>query len=494
MIKGKFYTGLTSEMMARSRVVNRQETNFFWPDESKMEAVQTRKERASSLQPTSNANNNIISNNKNNNNSGNGLGRSESIEIKPKELFLKQLSSGIEFFDNVDAKTPESRRRRFKKIDNINLTNNDNNYQPEKKKLETFSSKIEFYDYDEPVKNLSRSKDTDKSIKNAEKEQPIPSIKVDTNLRKSESPDVNKKRITFQADASKSNEKTTKGILKNNSVDEKKSSIESNVVEVKPLHKRGLLPKNLSKSVENISKMSGTVENDVKSSKTVANKTEPLSAIIKEVNNLNLNEEKPRKYDRNHSSVFEKSERPKDSRYETQQPRAQRHQEYSPRRYDEGRRDYRDAEHRERYDEYDGRDYYDRYEPPQRVSYSMPREMYEARRYRENSYRMDNRPVRDARADGDRDDRRLRNEYQSNVEADQDRDSKFYEERPHRTQPYDDYKEYGRVASSRPPRNVPHHLRTSILTNGLPRPQSQRPISVRNSAVTRVGVGLPDYE
>lgn len=551
MINGKFYTGLTDQMMSRSRIVNRQETHFFWPDESKMEAVQTRK----GARPTNSINNNDRSA-KNNNNymtTSNNLSRIDSPEIKPKELFRKQLSSGIEFFDNVDAKTPESRRRRFKKIDNINLNHSETTpYQPEKKKLETFSSKIEFYDFDdEPIKPLKS--DPVKSMKSGPTKMAANSIgtkqinKTDTfkteseaNPRKSESPDVSKKRITFQADAQKSTaEKATKSILKNASVDiDKSSSVESKVVEVKPLHKRGLLPKNLSKSVENLSKMAAVIENDVKAQKSSSNRPETLSAIIKEVKSLNLStpERRPTpKYDADAVDYDERSDR----RHDRGRPLpAEQRREYSPRQNDEysERRDYRDAEYRDRYDDYDGRDYYDRYEPAPR-----PRDVYETRRYRESSHRIDDRPVRGGRGahmddrgyrpGSYRDDRgdRYSGDSRSSVNSSQrndrgsaystqrdDRSSRYATQRDnrdsgfstHRDDRYDEhlnradtspqYEEtlegYGHVASSQPAKNLPHHLRTNILSNGLPRPQSQRPLSVRNSAVTRVGVGLPDYE
>lgn len=560
MIKGKFYTGLTSEMMARSRIVNRQETHFFWPDESRMETVQSRKVRASSILPTTSSNNNNSNSapTKSNNNNNNSFDRCDSIEIKPKELFRKQLSSGIEFHDNVNAKTPESHRRRFKKIDNINLNNNDNNYQPQKKKLETFSSKIEFYDYDdepiptmkkESVKNATRSKiDEKKSVdtksasrsfdvrnssnsvddKHAKSEidQPLAS-KV--GARKIESPDVTKKRITFHADA----EKTTKGILKNSSNDDKSTETESNVVEVKPLHKRGLLPKSMSKSVENITKMTRAVENDMKTQKNEPKKAEALSAIVREVNNLNLTSEKarPAKYEDDDlyrgrdGGRYGKGEvlagrRP----IEDRRPIAERRREYSPQRHDDytERREYRDVDHRHRHDDYDGRDYNDRYEDPrQRGSYSMPGESYEPRRYRPVSHRIDEQPVHGSRNSShrtsdygmhrDERDAGHRDVYRSRIEPDRfdnlrpDRSVRAnhrptdYYDKPlasHRSPHFgdDNIEDYGYVASSQPARHLPHHLRTNILSNGLPRPQSQRPVSVRNSAVTRVGVGLPDYE
>lgn len=488
MIKGKFYSGLPSEMMARSKAVNRQATHFFWPDESDAESVTPRSRRTTSKSTP-------ISTNNNNNNQTN----SAQTDFTPRDLFRKQLSSGIEFYDNVNAKTPESRRRRFKKIDNINLNNNnDTNFQPEKKKLETFSSKIEFYDF-EHENNAKNEKPVKSKMVNETRKEEIKTI--------NESPEVAKKRISFQE---KPVEKT-KSILKNS---EEKSQVEK--VLVKPLPKRGLLPKNLSKSVENISKMAKNFdETDAKTDK----KSEKLSAIIKEVKNMNLSHDRPRTklddYDREDRDPYYRGA----DRIETRRNYIERdYGSQYPDRYDD--RGYRDSEYRyrneernesykpnRRFNDYDDRGdrdgYVDRrYERSQRISYSQPRDSYE---YRERTRRIEESPIRsrDApiRRDYDRD-------YDQNYEIESrrgrvtpTRDAKpisrkpidpYYEEQPIRTTRRDD-SEYSSCIS-RKPKIIPQHLRTNILFNGRVQPQAQRPISVRNSAVTRVGVGLPDIE
>lgn len=467
MINGKFYTGLPSEMMARSRVVNRQETNFFWPDESHMESVSSKPKRTPSkvTSPIVNYNNDTT----------------DSTDIKPKELFRKQLTSGIEFYDNVNAKTPESRRRRFKKIDNVNLNNNrDNHFQPEKKKLETFSSKIEFYDFE--------TKPDARNERKIKIEQPVEPMKkaVEEVIMKKESPEVNKKRISFRTE--------TKGILKKSDGAEK--------VVVKPLPKRGLLPKNLSKSVENISKMAkSAVEDDIKGNK----EPEKLSTIINEVKQLNLSQDRKQNYDRyepdddyyRRSSKNSYEPRRNDEEYsgrhsEKYETRGGYRDEPDYYRYEE--RKYRNDNYRN--DERSPRDRdYDRYEKSPRSS--QPHD--DDRRYRPRKY--DESPVRDAYSPPVRDryspDRRpYEREYERNSRKEESRPVEVkpsYEayEKPSRNIRHED--EYS-SSISRTPKQLPQHLRSNILFNGHVQPQAHRPISVRNSAVTRVGVGLPDIE
>lgn len=482
MIKGKFYAGLPSEMMTREKTVNRQETHFFWPDETDAESVSSRPKRNFS-KPTPNA---TINNNTD----------TTQSDIKPKELVRKQLSSGIEFYDNVNAKTPEARRRRFKKIDNINLNNNnDIDFQPEKKKLETFSSKIEFYDFEHE--------------NNAKNEKPVKSINVEEKRKddiksKNESQEMNKKRISFQTEE-KIAEKT-KGILKNS--EEKKTGVEK--VLVKPLPKRGLLPKNLSKSVENISKMAKNFdENDDDK------KPEKLSTIIKEVKSLNLSQDRNSRkgdddYDRNERDAYHRASNRNESRRNNDE------QYYSDKYEHKG---YRDDEYRYRNDErsrhepYRYNDEYDdrrdrsgggyvehRYERSQRSSYLKPREPpYD---HRQPSRHYEESPIRDRRSPNY--DRYDNHHYERDYDREPRRTS-INESKPisHKSDPYYDEAPVRNVRHeedeystciSRKPKHIPQHLRTNILFSGKVGPQAQRPMSVRNSAVTRVGVGLPDYE
>ncbi|XP_031617545.1 uncharacterized protein DDB_G0283697 [Contarinia nasturtii] len=476
MIKGKFYAGLPSEMMTRGKTVNRQQTHFFWPDETDAESVTSRSKRIVSKPAP------ITTNNNNNTDT-------TQSDIKPKELVRKQLSSGIQFYDNVNAKTPESRRRRFKKIDNINLNNNNGiNFQPEKKKLETFSSKIEFYDFEHE--------------NNAKNEKPVKSINVEEMRKdqeikpKNESHEMNKKRISFQT------AEKTKGILKNNS-EEKKPGGEK--VLVKPLPKRGLLPKNLSKSVENISKMVKNIDES-----DGDKKPEKLSTIIKEVKNLNLSQ--GRKVDDYERNSYHRGSNRNEAR------RNNDYDHYYSDKYEN--KGYRDDERRYRNDErsrdepyrynndYDDRgDRFERgdrgyvehsYERSQRSSFSQP--PYE---HRQPARRHEESPIRGRRSPNyDRYD----NHYEPKTESreyeprhtstkkpiSRKTEDRYYDEAPVRNVRHEE-DEYS-TCISRKPTHVPQHLRTNILFSGKVGPQAQRPMSVRNSAVTRVGVGLPDYE
>lgn len=510
MIKGKFYAGLPSEMMQResTRNVNRQVTHFFWPDETDSESVVPRSKRIVSKSTT------ITINNNNNTDT-------TQADIKPKELVRKQLSSGIQFYDNVNAKTPEARRRRFKKIDNINLNNNnDSDFQPEKKKLETFSSKIEFYDFEHENNAKNERPINSRNVEEVKKDENKPKNEIKS---KNESLDVSKKRISFRTEENVTEK--TKGILKNS---DDKSNIEK--VLVKPLPKRGLLPKNMSKSVENISKLA----KDMDEIDTSANKKpESLSTIIKEVKKLNLSQERSRKNDdydrdsyRRDSDRLESRRNNNDyDRYPDKYDRREyRDEEYRYRNEDRSRNEpYR---HNDRYDDYDDRGnngYVERrYERSQRVSYSQPRDTIE---YRDRPRRFEESPIRDRRSPNydynreyDRDskyDREPKYERDTKYERESKYDRK-YEREPKRSpirdtksaprKPIDTYydeipsrsirheeDEYSTCISSKP-KHIPQHLRTNILFNGRVGQQTKRPMSVRNSAVTRVGVGLPDYE
>lgn len=518
MIKGKFYAGLPSEMMTRSRTVDRQQTNFYWPDETDAESATptTRAKRIGSKSIT--PNNNI------NNNSIDAITTTTQSDIKPKELVRKQLSSGIEFYDNVNAKTPESRRRRFKKIDNINLNNinNDNDFQPEKKKLETFSSKIEFYDFatencNDSVKKSEKKEKIDKPVvgkainvidDNEEHRRIDGGGGGDGNKKsgKMDSPDVGKKRISFQT-TEKPVEKT-KSILKNS---DEKPNVDKFIV--KPLPKRGLLPKNLSKSVENISKMAkNMVEDDLKGNK----EPEKLSTIIKEVKKMNLESERKKNYERyapdedddgyyRHSTknAYEREPRRNNidkeysSRYTERYANYDRYRDEPDnyKRYDTDERKYRSDVARNNYrnDDRRGRDRdymdYDRYERPER-DYRPPLRDYDDKRYKERSRRYDDEPIR-GRYSPEYDGRTTEREYERTTRRDGHYESRTERKSsPSKIQYKDEYS----TAISRPTKHLPQHLQTNILSNGHVRPQSQRPLSVRDSAVTRVGVGLPDIE
>lgn len=507
MIKGKFYTGLPEKMMNRSRGMDRQQTNFYWPDESEAEETPIRKVRSTkaNVSPMTSAtvNNSMVAND----------------EIKPKELFHKQLSSRIEFYDNVDAKTPEARRRRFKKIDNVNLNNlnnADSQYVPERKKLETFSSKIEFYDF------VDATKPTEVKRNNAAAIEPIKlkqMIEIDDEpIRKPiERTDSMKKRISFQVE--KASPEKTKSILKN--VDGK-SQAEKNAV--KPLPKRGLLPKNMSKSVDNMSKLSKSTE-DVNEKNGVEPNSEKLISIIREVKNMNLTEQKP---SMRSSAVKNRyvddydDDDYGDSRAGNRRANYQRGNDFSRRISD-------DRRYNDRFDDrYDIEPAYEYNERPYNRRESQPRsniiDSYDDRRVRRSPEHIDDDyyesqarryaspaelrrtpPSRGYNDVDDRSPRQIRNvpiDVKPSVELDRptyghrtsirtgyndrpiERKPIDREQRAHSEQPI----HYSPADSSRAHR----HLKSNIFFDDVVRQPSKRPLSVRDSAVTRVGVGLPD--
>lgn len=506
MIKGKFYTGLPEKMMNRSRGMDRQQTNFYWPDESEAEETPSRKVRPTTKSPMTSAAVNNSSTAKD--------------DIKPKELFHKQLSSRIEFYDNVDAKTPEARRRRFKKIDNVNLNNLNNadrQYVPEKKKLETFSSKIEFYDFVDVAKpaEVKRNNAVVEPIKQKQK------IDIDDEPigKPIERTDSMKKRISFQVE--KVAPEKTKSILKN--VDAK-SQPEKNAV--KPLPKRGLMPKNMSKSVDNMSKLAKSTE-DVNGKNGPEPKSEKLISIIREVKNMNLTEQKqpgrssaPKS---RYADDYDDDDYGGYSRAGNRRTNYQRGDDYGRRERD---RINDDRRYNDRYeDRYDGEPAYDAYaynersyrrEPPPR---SARIEHYDDRRVRRSPQQIEDDyygshskrhetpdvrrtpPTRRYNDIDDRSPRQIRN-VPIDVKPYAEVDRPIPGHSPANRMRYDDRKpiDRGHRAYSEQPTNYSRadsggshrHLRSNIFFNDDLREPVNRPLSVRDSAVTRVGVGLPD--
>lgn len=137
MYNSKFYSGLTENQLNRSAGPNRQKTNFFWPDESETTPKNT----------SPRSKNSDVARKYN----------EESGEVRnPKELFKTQLSSKIKFYDTADAsKTPPSIRKQNQKRElNRNVYEKNNNFHVNDSpiKPKTFESKIEFYDFVETEK------------------------------------------------------------------------------------------------------------------------------------------------------------------------------------------------------------------------------------------------------------------------------------------------------------------------------------------------------
>lgn len=505
MIKGKFYTGLPEKMMNRSRGMDRQQTNFYWPDESEAEETPTRKVRPTNARASPMTSATV-----------NNYSPSATGDIKPKELFHKELSSRIEFYDNVDAKTPEARRRRFKKIDNVNLNNlnnADNQYVPEKKKLETFSSKIEFYDFVDTAKptEVKRNNAVAETIKQKQKIE----IDDEPHGKPIERTDSMKKRISFQVE--KASPERTKSILKN--VDGKS---QPEKMAVKPLPKRGLLPKNMSKSVDNMAKFAKSTE-DLDGKSGAEPQSEKLISIIREVKNMNLSEQKQPARSSVTKNRYVDDYDDDDYGYSHA---GNRRNNYQPNN-DYGRRESDRINDERRYnrrlqERYDCEPAYEYNERPFRRE-PLPRsnrvERYEDRNVRRSPPRIiddyyeshskrfespESRRTPPRRRYNDMDDRSPRQSRNVPIDVEPYAESNRYsppnrmryEDRPIERKPID----RGQRAHSEQPTNYSaansgrshRHLRSNIFFNDDIQQPSNRPLSVRDSAVTRVGVGLPD--
>jgi hypothetical protein len=124
MSSRKFFSGLTPGMMTRpSNAQNRQQTNFYWPDERSSDQVSSRSHR---MRNRSLSTASIIS-----------QSQASTDTEESRRRRNNDLQSRIEFYDMVDTTDTESVYNR--KMDPTTH-----------KKLETLKSKIEFYDYVEP--------------------------------------------------------------------------------------------------------------------------------------------------------------------------------------------------------------------------------------------------------------------------------------------------------------------------------------------------------
>lgn len=248
MLNGKFYTGLTEHQMNRSSGPNRQKTNFFWPteeDKQPVSSVSTRSKK-SDVERKYNESNDVVH--------------------KPKELYTKQLSSKIQFYDNVDAsKTPPSVRRQNQRRESnrIAYEKNNNILVNGPTKPNTFESKIEFFDYVDTAK-------------------PKEPIQTKVNVTK---PLPEKKKISF--DDYDDIDKTKKGILKNRDV---RMRVEHNVpIDVsdhRSFNRNNGTKLKLSKSMENVAKGKFTIHDDYN------DRYEKFNEMTNQLNKLNINNSK----------------------------------------------------------------------------------------------------------------------------------------------------------------------------------------------------------
>lgn len=243
--------GLTANQMTRkSDGVDRQKSSFFWPDETDTVPKAYRKPSSRNGTPQ----NTTIS----------SPAATPERDIRPKELFHKQLTSKIEFCDDIQKSPLPSKRnsaacRSTPKDSPAKNFNNHITLNESFTKPNTFVSKIEFYDYDEP---------------------PTPIVKryEDDNLKSQNTPNspknnTDRKKITFDDRSVK------KSILKNNEVKPTINIEHSIAIDRMPQFKKNIVPKlNLSKSVENISKLDiNSVHSPVRNT---SSNTPPAKAFI----------------------------------------------------------------------------------------------------------------------------------------------------------------------------------------------------------------------
>lgn len=134
MASRKFFSGLPEKMMTRSTGPNRQQTNFYWPDESNSD--DPRVARTNRLRNRSVSTASIVS-------------QASTDTEESRRRRSREMKSRIEFYDMVD--TPTDTESVFsRKLD------------PTKhKKLETLKSRIEFYDYVDTRQGSSQMNDDD---------------------------------------------------------------------------------------------------------------------------------------------------------------------------------------------------------------------------------------------------------------------------------------------------------------------------------------------
>lgn len=246
MLNGKFYTGLTEHQLNRSAGPNRQKTNFFWPDEK-----ETTPKNASPRSRNSDV--------------ARKYNESGEAVRDPKELFKKQLTSKIHFNDATDAtKTPPAVRKQNQKRE-LNRTayekNNNFNINGTPNKPKTFESKIEFYDF----VDTEKPKETTTSKLNSTKMM------------------HEKKRISF--DDADEWDKTKKGILKNRDVRVRvEHNVPIDISEHRSFNRNNGTKLQMSKSMDNIAKGKLAINDDYND-----RNNDKVNEMANQLNKLNIN-------------------------------------------------------------------------------------------------------------------------------------------------------------------------------------------------------------
>lgn len=229
MLNGKFYTGLTANQMNRSRGPDRQKSSFFWPDET--DTVPSPNNRSGRRPAVTKSAPSVAK-------SVATPATDEKDHHSAKDMFHQQLSSKIGFYDDPTpaSKSLETRRvarpnpSKIAELSTLRQDISDIAEQIDKPRRGTTESKIEFYDF--PEKSISRR--TEKPVPKETKV--VPSTK----------------KITFH-------EPVKRGILKNNEVSSRHPiAVEQFAVDQIPTYKKNITPTRriqLSKSVDNMARL-----------------------------------------------------------------------------------------------------------------------------------------------------------------------------------------------------------------------------------------------
>lgn len=256
MLNGKFYTGLTAKQLNRTQAAgapDRFKSSFFWPDET--DSQPSTQYRASAPR-TRQLSAPVVAGQQQ-------TTVSKQRDVEPRELFHKQLTSKIEF--NDDLKTTPKPRRRGGKFAGIATAQDLSDIAASIEKPQSNGNRTTEHRIENNARKSMAKGTTDGAHMKAE------SVKQQQQTRR---------KITFDEPTTTI---TKRGILKNNDV-RSSNSIKRNdyVVEPIPVYKKNIVQRapmtrlQLSKSMDNFARLeiTGTAVGTVGDSKTKRNNVE----------------------------------------------------------------------------------------------------------------------------------------------------------------------------------------------------------------------------
>lgn len=276
MSNQKFFSGLTNKMMEKDlKVPDRQRSHLFWPDESHLESVSTSSHRT---KPGGRQTSTPVRVN-------NQTTEYENV-VTPRERFNHQLTSKVEFFDDVVDSSPHIKSPTVQPAPVSEKYCNDN-------RKHNLNSSIQFYDFVEDNKNISRN------LK--KKEEP--------NNKRINNVQVEKKRISFNNSPTPEKEifEVKKSILKNQK-NQPEVIIKNKTYSQQP-------KKSLSKSVENLAMRNGQQTNQ-----NPNRFDEEMERVEKKIRNIKIsnvkNKEQDHHYERRESNERSYNDRNKKNNFE----------------------------------------------------------------------------------------------------------------------------------------------------------------------------------